>query len=124
MPPTPTTARRKRRRRRRGASSSSPKRCAKPPRVNVYRVPYEITGNLRELRSSLQAIRELWNNPDAEFTLWQDCPGVAAPGLSISQFALVFFLKRHSKRYLKTAAGSALLRAAEEKRVSSAGSRR
>jgi hypothetical protein len=66
----------------------------------VYNVQHDLKGNLRQLRQSLQMIRERWNNADVMFFLEQ-CPGNAAPDLTIEEFAISFLLRRHEKRYRK-----------------------
>jgi hypothetical protein len=77
-----------------------------PADPRVYNVPYRFTGNLRQLRHSLQLTRERWHDKDQHFRLWEQCPGSAAPHLSIEQFALCFLLRRHEKRYRKTTRAS------------------
>jgi len=73
-----------------------------PANLRIYNVPYYFTGNLRQVRQSLHLTRERWHDKDQHFRFWEQCPGTAAPHLSIEQFALCFLLRRHEKRYRKT----------------------
>jgi hypothetical protein len=68
----------------------------------VYKVPFRYSGNLRQVRQSLQIIREQWGDESSNLRLWSQCPGVAAPLLTIEEFSLSFILQRHEKRYRKT----------------------
>ncbi len=72
----------------------------------VYRVPYEFEGELRQVRQSLQIIREKWADASQQFRLWDVCPGDAAPHLTIEELSLSFLMRRYEKRYQKSHEGT------------------
>ena len=71
-------------------------------RSTIYSVQYRHVGNLRQVRQSLQLIRENWADEKQHFRFWDKCPGPAAPNLTVEEFAMCFLLQRHEKRYRKT----------------------